>query len=211
MDLRRLPIAYRFGQIQRPEREEWPEQSNVDYPRPPNDWQFEGFSRPWRALFRPNVSLDQAQIISTGAATVVWNQLQHSYWVLPASCVGRTQEVEPAEDWHRLHFEDLGQYEMLRNGLWMVVGHGSAEQIDSVCSEGFSEFLPRQYFRYNATNRRTHLVGELPLMLGLTALVPEDDQMIVNHIEKYFFRGGRPAFVPCREHREYEPFNRDGM
>lgn len=197
-------FAYRFWQIK--SQEPWLEINTVDAPRPPGEWTKTGFEEPWRD-WRAKRTLTPDQVVPGRAFSIVWSQPQQSYWILPEDCVGWDEQTrEPAEGWHRLQFRDLeGQ-----KGLWRLEEYGTKTQHESTCLDTFKEFLPGHFFTGSRSTTRCHLFGNLSLVLGMLAIVPQDPSDIVRQIDEYFYRDHSPRYVPTREHRKWYPMGRDG-
>lgn len=207
-------FAFRYWEI-KPEAL-WAEHTSSDLPRPPDQWQKTGFQLPWHIwsehTVQPLPEWQYSAVMPRRATSVMWCQPQQNYWVVPYDCTLPQEKKEEIDVWHTLFFRDLGLESPPNPGLWKLLEHGLERQHSAKCPVNFDEFLPRNFF--NGTDSRVsapcHLVGNLSLILGLHAMVPQDEQNIPRQIEQYFFRSDEPYLISCAEHGEWSPMNRFG-
>ena len=205
-------FAFRYSQIEPVSGFEWDEQIAAYPPRPPKEWRKTGPKQVWYGWKAGETRLLNADefVVPRRATSVIWRQPQQCFWVAPIDFTTIEGEVEPLEDWDHVYFRDLGLETRSRHGLFKVLEHGSERQLPLSCPKNFDEFLPKHYFQ-GKEDKPCHLVGELSLMLALHALVPEQEDDIINHIKEFFFRGNNPTLHSCKDHNLWGAMDRSGV
>lgn len=196
---------------------QWPQTNIHDPPRPPIRWQGGPLPREWRIWRpdRPGQRLRDREVEPRETISLVWCQLNQRYWVVPADCTKMSpngsdpeQEQVVQDKWQPLQCRHLRDSQL--PGLWQLVDWGLQRQHSSTCPVGFDEFLPKNFFTGNESDKPCHFVGHLSLILALLAMCPRNPAGIPRKIDEIFYCNNRPFFLPARNHQD-QPMDRYGM